>query len=266
MSGPIGVFDSGVGGLTVYRALREEMPSEDLVYLGDTARLPYGTKSRDTVIRYSMKNVEFLLSHGVELLVVACNTASALALDDIRKNVDIPVVGVIEPGADAAVAAARGGAIGVLGTASTVESGAYRRAIEARNPTLRVVQKACPLFVPLAEEGWTDNAVARETARLYLEPLRGEGIDTLVLGCTPYPLLRKVISEAIGPGVVLVDSATEAARAVREARSRSLLRRHSDFGPGERHFFVTDDSARFRQVAEAFLGSPIERLERVDIT
>ncbi len=265
MNGPIGIFDSGVGGLTVYRAIHEECPEEDLVYLGDTARLPYGTKSPETVVRYSMKNVEFLLSHGIKLLVVACNTASALALDEIRARVDVPVVGVVEPGAEAAAAATRGGVIAVIGTESTVASGAYERAILARLPGARVIQKACPLFVPLAEEGWTDNAVAREAARLYLEPLRGQGIDTLVLGCTHYPLLRPVIAESVGAGVVLVDSAREAARVVHERLSNVSLRRGSDWGPGEKHFFVTDASDRFRRVAESFLGSTIERLERVDI-
>jgi glutamate racemase len=265
VTGPIGVFDSGVGGLTVYRAIHEELPSEDLVYLGDTARLPYGTKSRETVVRYSMKNVEFLLSHGIKLLVVACNTASALALDEIRQAVDVPVVGVVEPGAEAAAAASRGGEVLVIGTESTVRSGAYEKAILERRPTLRVLQKACPLFVPLAEEGWVDNVVAREAARIYLEPFRGRGVDTLVLGCTHYPLLRNVIAEAIGPGVVLVDSAREAARSVRAALASALRIRQSDWGPGEKHFFVTDASERFRSVAETFLGGPIERLERVDI-
>jgi len=265
MSGPIGIFDSGVGGLTVYRAIHEQCPEEDLIYLGDTARLPYGTKSKETVVRYSMKNVEFLLQRGIKLLVIACNTASALALDEIREAVDIPVIGVVEPGAQAAAETTRGGAIGVIATESTISSGAYDRAIRALRPNARISSRACPLFVPLAEEGWIDNLVAHEAARLYLEPFRFEGIDTLVLGCTHYPLLRDTIAEAVGPAVTLVDSAAEAALAVHEKLQLQENRRISTWGSGEKHFFVTDDSDRFRRVAERFLGAEIEQLEKVDI-
>ena len=255
----IGVFDSGVGGLTVYRAVAEALPEAGLVYLGDTARLPYGTKSPETVVRYSMKNVEFLLGRGVELVVIACNTASALALDALRERLDVPVIGVVEPGAAAATKASRNGRIAVLATESTVRSGAYERAILANRPDAVVTSRACPLFVPLAEEGWIDNGVARETARIYLSPIRDSGIDTVVLGCTHYPLLRGVIGEAL-PGVEIVDSAAEAARAVRAA-----LPDGRSPGDGTEHFFVTDASERFQSVAERFLGRPVERLERVDI-
>ena len=200
---PIGIFDSGVGGLTVYRALHEHLPNERFVYLGDTARVPYGTKSLATVERYAVENARFLAAHGTKLLVVACNTASALALPAIRASLDIDVVGVIGPGARAA--ATNGKRIGVVATESTVQSGAYTAAIKKANVNATVVERACPLFVALAEEGWADNEVARMIAETYLQDLRA-GIDTLVLGCTHYPILREVIQQTVGDGVQLIDS------------------------------------------------------------
>lgn len=257
---PIGVFDSGVGGLTVVRRLREEFPRESFLFLGDTARLPYGTKSPQTVERYSLANVRFLLARDVKFLVVACNTASALALDAIAAAAaPVPVVGVIEPGADAAVATGRL-RIGVIGTEATIASGAYPRAIARRAADREVLVRACPLFVPLAEEGWTDNAVARETAEIYLADLRRERIEALVLGCTHYPLLKATIASVL-PDVALVDSADAVCEAVRPLLSPA--RRNED--ESEYHVCVTDAAQRFRVVAERFLGRTIDRLEHVDI-
>ena len=279
--GPIGVFDSGIGGLTVYKALRDSLPpAERLVYLGDTARVPYGTRSDATVVRYALEGGRFLARRGIKALVVACNTMSAVALDQLRTAMGRPVIGVIDPGVEAACRATKGGVIGVIGTAATVKSGAYPRAIARRRPEARVVARACPLFVPLAEEGWVDNEVTRATARVYLGDLRGSGIDTLVLGCTHYPLLKVVIGETVGPAVALVDSAEATAAAARSllADSGLLAPDGGDAGTGpigagagevlagdDDHFFVTDSSERFREVGARFLGRRLERLEQVDL-
>jgi glutamate racemase len=262
-AGGIGVFDSGLGGLTVLRALRDEAPAAGpFIYLGDTARVPYGTRSADTVARYALEGARFLLRHDVRALIVACNTMSAVALDALRRAVDLPVIGVIEPGAEAAARATRTNRIGVIGTPATIRSGAYTRALCARLPGASVVARACPLFVPLAEEGWVDNDVARLVARAYLGEFRGDGVDTLVLGCTHYPLLGKVIGEAIGPAVALVDSAAATAAA---ARAGGLIGADDAATGVEDRFFVTDAAERFREVGSRFLGRPIERLEQVDL-
>lgn len=267
-TGGIGVFDSGIGGLTVLHALRDSVPGAGpFIYLGDTARVPYGTKSNDTVVRYAVEGARFLLRHGVRALVVACNTMSAVAVEALQRVVEVPVIGVIEPGAEAASRATRSRRIGVIGTAATIKSGAYSSALRARLPGARIVARACPLFVPLAEEGWVDNDVARQVARIYLDDLAADGVDTLVLGCTHYPLLRKVIGDTVGPGVTLVDSAVATAEAVR-ARLAETERPPSggaDDGAAD-HFFVTDSSERFREVGSRFLGRRIERLELVDLT
>ncbi len=261
--GGIGVFDSGIGGLTVFKALRAELPpSENLLYLGDTARVPYGTKSAETVVRYAREGARFLGERGVKALVVACNTMSAVALPILEKELRFPIIGVIEPGAEAASRATRSGSIGVVGTAATIGSGEYTRAIARHRADARVTARSCPLFVPLAEEGWVDNEVARFTARAYLGTLRG--IDTLVLGCTHYPLLKKVIGEAVGPGVQLIDSAEATAVAARASLEKhGLLARGGR--AGEDHFFVTDSSERFHEVGSRFLGRTLARLERVNL-
>jgi len=267
---PIGIFDSGVGGLTVYRALHEHLPNERFVYLGDTARVPYGTKSLATVERYAVENARFLAAHGTKLLVVACNTASALALPAIRASLDIDVVGVIGPGARAA--ATNGKRIGVVATESTVQSGAYTAAIKKANVNATVVERACPLFVALAEEGWADNEVARMIAETYLQDLRA-GIDTLVLGCTHYPILRAVIQQTVGDGVQLIDSGEATAVEVKSLlKEKNLARLTRPTGALERqlcddldHFYVTDAAERFSRVAERFLGSKPSRLEAVEI-
>jgi glutamate racemase len=256
----IGVFDSGVGGLTVFHALERALPKEAMVYLGDTARVPYGTRSPSTVTRYSLEAATFLERQQVKLIVVACNTASSVALDAMREQAHFPVLGVIEPGARKAVQSSRKGPIGVIGTRATVASGAYKRAIQALEPEAQVLSQACPLFVPLAEEGWTDNAVAREVAKIYLEPFKRAKVDTLVLGCTHYPLLRSVIGETL-PGVTLVDSADSVAEEVRALFDGEPKLAAPQDGPPEHHFYVTDAPEPFQVVAERFLGRAIRCLE-----
>jgi glutamate racemase len=256
----IGIFDSGVGGLTVQKAIIERLPGLDTVYLGDTARVPYGTKSPEVVTQYSLRNARFLLSREISLLVVACNTASAVALPALRAALGVPVLGVVEPGARAAARASRAGRVGVIGTESTVASGAYQAAILAARPGAEVLARACPLFVPLAEEGWTDPAdeVVRAVARRYLRPFVEAGVDALVLGCTHYPLLRGAIAAEL-PGVVLVDSA--------QAIAAEVAAQIGDLpdGEGAHRFFVTDVPGRFLRVAERFLGAAVESAEQVDI-
>jgi glutamate racemase len=259
---PIGVFDSGIGGLTVVQALMRILPRERLIYLGDTARWPYGTKSAEVVRRYSIENSEFLMERGIKALVVACNTSTALAGSTLRERFAVPVVGVIEPGAAAAVRATRKGKVGVIGTEATISSGEYTRALRRLRRDLEIYTRACPLFVPLAEEGWVDNAIAATTAQLYLSSLRHSGIDALVLGCTHYPLLRAVIASTMGPRVTLVDSATATAEAVSETLGREgLLRKR---GAGGASFFVTDAPDRFIKVGSRFLGSHVDSAVRVE--
>jgi len=269
---PIGIFDSGVGGLTVYRALHEHLPNERFVYLGDTARVPYGTKSLATVERYAVENARFLATHGIKMLVVACNTASALALPAIRAALDIDVAGVIGPGARAAVAGSKGKRIGVIATESTVRSGAYTAAIQKADPEAQITERACPLFVALAEEGWSDGEVARTVAETYLSDLRAQ-IDTLVLGCTHYPILREVIQDVVGDEVALIDSGEATAAEIKLLlQQRDLARLTLPTGALERHlcddldhFYVTDAAERFARVAERFLGSKPSRLEAVEV-
>jgi glutamate racemase len=265
---PIGVFDSGVGGLTVVRTLSERLPGEEIVYLGDTARVPYGSKSAETVVRYSRLSTRFLIERGVKLIVVACNTASAYAVETLRAELPLPVLGVVEPGAAEAVAATRVGHVGVIGTLGTVRSEAYARAIGRLDARIRVSALACPLFVPLAEEGWLDGDVPVAIARRYLGELRERApdLDTIVLGCTHYPLLRptlaRVATELFSHEVTLVDSAEAMARAARrELELRGLVRTTAK--PGLR-CYVTDE-ARIGEVGARFLGRPIGDVERVDL-
>ncbi len=258
----IGVFDSGIGGLTVVQALIEVLPHEHLIYLGDTGRYPYGTKSAETVRRYSLENAEFLIDKGIKLLVVACNTVSAVALDAVRAAVAIPVLGVIEPGARAAVTHTRNRKVGVIGTEVTIASGAYTQALKRLQPGLEIYTRACPLFVPLAEEGWTDNDIARATASLYLTSLKRSGIDTLVLGCTHYPLLAEVIAEFMGRKIRLVDSAQTTAHAARAVLAEHGLARRT--GTGSVSFFVTDAPDRFQKVGARFMGQRVESAVRIE--
>lgn len=270
---PIGIFDSGVGGLTVYRALHERLPTEHFIYLGDTARVPYGTKSLSTIERYAIENARFLEAHDIKLLVVACNTASALALPAIRDSVSLPVVGVIGPGSRRAAEIAAGKMVAVIGTEATVQSSAYARAISKIDPSTRVIERACPLFVPLAEEGWADSEVAGAVAEQYLGDLRQLDLGALVLGCTHYPILRDLISEVVGTDVPLIDSGEAAAREVQQlleannlaasARGQEMVERQlcDDLD----HFYVTDAAERFAKVAERFLGSAPSVLEAVEV-
>jgi len=270
---PIGIFDSGVGGLTVYRALHERLPNERFVYLGDTARVPYGTKSLATVERYAVENSRFLEAHGIKLLVVACNTASALALPAIRKAIKVPVIGVIEPGSRAAVEVAQGSDIGVIATEATVQSHAYAKAIASMGAKGRVIERACPLFVSLAEEGWANTDVARVVARDYLSEFGKTELGALVLGCTHYPILADVIGEILGRNINLIDSGAATARDVESLLESSDLTHEDILGLYQErqlcddldHFYVTDAAERFAKVAERFLGSAPSILEAVEI-
>ncbi|MBN1652315.1 MAG: glutamate racemase [Deltaproteobacteria bacterium] len=260
----IGVFDSGLGGLTVVRAIIEQLEFEDIVYLGDTARIPYGTRSAQTVVRYARNCAEKLREHDIKLLVVACNTVSAVALDILREQIDLPILGVIAPGAKAAVEASRRGRIGVIGTLATIASGAYVRAITAIDPRMKVYARATPLLVPLAEEGWTQGEVPRLAVRHYFEPLVESDIDVVVLGCTHYPLLRSVIEGEVGMlfsrPISVVDSAQATAQQLasllREKRLRAEKKR-----PGSLRLMVTDKPGRFAEVASRFLGRNLDGLD-----
>jgi glutamate racemase len=254
---PIGIFDSGMGGLTVMRALKARLPNESFVYLGDTARLPYGTKSADTVTRYAVQAAAALMTHDIKLMVVACNTASAAAVPTLRGSLSVPVVGVIEPGAEAAVAAVPDGPIAVIATEGTVRGGAYVRAIQAVSPQMPVVQQACPLFVALAEEGLTDGPIAEAVAHRYLDPLLATmpAPRGLVLGCTHFPVLKPVIARC-APGVVLIDSAETTAAAVEKVLTEQGLLNLD--GPGFSRFLATDAPGRFAHLGEIFLGEPID--------
>jgi glutamate racemase len=263
-NGSIGVFDSGVGGLTVLREIVRALPNEDCVYLGDTARLPYGNKSRDTVTKFALKNSSFLVSLGIKFLVIACNTAASAGLDAVKESFDVPTTGVIKPEARRAATATKNGKVGVIGTRSTIASGAYERAIHQHDSGITVFSRPCPLFVPLAEEGWFEEDVTRLVAERYLMDLINEGIDTLVLGCTHYPLLKKVIAETVGRDVALVDSAVPIAREVKDTlKSMGMLR---DVNRRRRlTYYVTDDPKIFTQVGESFLGFPLDDVRHVDI-
>jgi glutamate racemase len=255
----IGVFDSGVGGLTVFREIARALPRQPLIYLGDSARVPYGTKSPATILRYSREAAQHLLSYDIGMLVVACNTATAAALPQLQAELKIPVIGVIEPGARAAVEKTSG-VVGVLATEGTVRSKAYSRAIHAIDPDVEVFESAAPLFVPLAEEGWANTHVAREVAEIYLEPLIDAGIDTLVLGCTHYPILRGTIEQVVGGAVQIVDSAETTAATVRD-----LLGNASGVDQPLLQFLVTDAEERFRRIAGEFLEHEIRDLQLVSL-
>ena len=266
----IGVFDSGFGGLTVLKALLELVPGADYAYFGDTARLPYGSKSVETVARYAVEAAHFLESNGARMLVIACNTATALALDQITSAAHVPVVGVVEPGAESASSATHNQKIVVIGTEATVSSHAYRKALEARG--LHAREKACPLLVPLVEEGWVEHSVTEQVARIYLSEAFADGFhdaDTLVLGCTHYPLLKPLLQRVTPGHVSIVDSAESTARAV--ASHFEQLVPHPAVDAEERRsaprlkFFATDSTEKFRRLGERFLGHPIEGVQHVDL-
>lgn len=259
---PVGVFDSGIGGLTVLAAVQRTLPGENFLYLGDTARLPYGTKSTETVTRYALRAAKFLVGRDIKLLVVACNTASAAALPVLEAALPVPVLGVVIPGAREAARHSRG-TVGVIGTESTIASSTYTRAVLARRPELRVVTQACPLFVPLAEEGWFDHPVTHEIARIYLAPLAEAAVDTVILGCTHYPLLKDAIAGQLGPGAALVDSGEAVAGEVAAYLGKENRRR--DGGPGGLRVCVTDTTERFRRIARTIIPNGLTALELVDL-
>jgi glutamate racemase len=260
---PIGVFDSGIGGLTVVHALQRELPNENIVYFGDTARVPYGPKSPQVVRGYAAQDVDFLLSQDVKMVVIACNTVSAVALDVVQKHAKMPVVGVIIPGAQAAITATTRKRVGVIGTIATVESNAYPNAIRQIDRQVQVFSRACPLFVPLAEEGWIDHKVTELVAKEYLFTFRLEKIDTLILGCTHYPVLRNAIRSVVEPNVTLIDSGSATAAEVSYVLDEHGLRNTSTERPNMQ-FYVSDLPARFTEIGERFLGQKMGRVRRAE--
>jgi len=260
----IGIFDSGIGGLTVAREIFRLLPNENAVYFGDTGRYPYGPRSPEIVRRFARQDVNFLIEQGVKFIVVACNTASSLALDYIKRIYNVPMLGVIEPGARGAIEKTTSHRIGVIGTHGTISSMAYDKSLRALDGSLKIYSRACPLFVALAEEGYIDQPATRLIAEDYLKEIKRKNIDTLILGCTHYPLLKKPIADIMGRGVRLIDSAEETARATRQALLELQLT-NSSMGPGKRQFFVSDSPEKFKKIGQLFLGRKIGKVGLVDI-
>ena len=258
----IGVFDSGVGGLTVAKELIHQLPYENIVYFGDTARVPYGIKSKETVIRFSIENILFLLKQDVKLICVACNTVSSFALPVIKHHFKVPIVGVISPGVREAVYATQNNRIGVIGTKGTVKSKSYELEIKQLDPKAKVTAVACPLFVPFAEEGWLSGEVVLDVAKTYLKPLKEAGVDTVILGCTHYPLLKPVIRKVMGDGVTLIDSAQQVAIEVKKILAQEGLLNKK--GKGKHRFYVSDNPEWFSELAKRFLGKPAKNVKRVN--
>jgi len=261
---PIGIFDSGVGGLTVFRAIERRLPNESLIYLGDTARVPYGTRSLATVERYALEDAAFIQSKNVKAIVIACNTISALAANRLREQSPVPIIGVIRAGARRAIEMTQSGYVGVIATEGTIASGAYERAMLSMRGGLEIISRACPLFVPLAEEGWVEHPVTRQVAEEYLAEMRSSRVDTLVLGCTHYPILRPVIEQVMGDQIAYIDSGEAVADVVANMLSEQGLLRMTN-QPRTEEFYVTDSASRFRRVAEFFLGRPLELIESVEL-
>ena len=268
---PIGIFDSGIGGLTVFRSVRKEVPNEDIVYFGDTARVPYGTKSKETITKFSINNVQFLEGFRVKMVIVACNTASSLSLEALQAKFSIPIIGVIEPGAREALRRTKNGRIGVIGTKSTIGSNAYETGLKRLDPSVKVFSGACPLFVPFVEEGWLEGDVISRVASTYLESLKSFKIDTLILGCTHYPLLARVIQKIMGNKVRLVNSAEETAKEARRLMAKlKIAQTRSPASPAGRRrstelrFYVSDEPEQFRSLGERFLGTSIQSVAKVD--
>lgn len=263
-SNPIGIFDSGVGGLTVVKKIVSLLPNENIIYFGDTARVPYGTKSNDTVIEYAFQDAKFLLNKNVKIIVVACNTASSIALKALQDKLSIPVIGMIEPGTKLALQKTKSGRIGIIGTNATINNKAYSKELLRLDPKLKVYEKACPLFVPLAEEGLINHPATRLIAEEYLGELKEDDIDTLVLGCTHYPILAKVIQKVIGNKVELIDSGTAASFVVKDyLEGQGLLNKSNNIGLSE--FYVSDLPKRFKEIAERFLGRSLEHVHKIDL-
>jgi glutamate racemase len=264
-SAPIGVFDSGIGGLTVVREIMRQLPDEDIIYFGDTARVPYGPKSPETVTRYAHEITSFLQAEGAKNIVIACNTATAHAIDSLREHFDLPITGVVDPGARAVVSTSANRRVGVVGTLGTISSGAYERAIHALDKDMFVTSRACPLFVPLVEEGWLEHPATQMIANDYLGAMRAKGIDSLVLGCTHYPLLKPVIANAVGSEIQLIDSAEETAGEVARLLTIRKLRHPPREGPAAHRFIASDVPEQFRNVGRLFLGSAIDHVETVTL-
>ncbi len=261
---PIGVFDSGLGGLTVVSAIQKLLPDESIIYFGDTARVPYGNKSTDLIRGYSLEISDYLLNQNTKLLVVACNTASALALMTLKEHLDIPVIGVIEPGVRAALTATRNNRIGVIGTISTIQSNVYQKELRNRYEKISVFGQPCPLFVPLVEEGWVDDDITRRVAKIYLKDLNAQDIDTLILGCTHYPLLKSVLQETVLPGTILVDSAEVVTKEIRSILNDLNLKTSAE-DTGTLSCYVSDLPARFEMVASRFLGDSIAHVSKIHL-
>ncbi len=264
---PIGVFDSGVGGLTVVREIMRQIPQERIVYFGDTARVPYGTKSKDTVIRYSRQIVRFLKTRNVKAIVIACNTASAYAMETLQRELDLPIIGVVKPGAKVAASATTGGNIGVIGTEGTVGSHIYRDYIQSLRPDAKVFEKACPLFVSLAEEGWWKDPITEAVARRYLQEVKEQRVDTLILGCTHYPLLRSTVRKVMGENVNLVNPAYETAISLKELLHKEQMdnQGHNKTGENPYEFFVSDAAERFKAFANSILPFDITNTQQIQI-
>ncbi len=261
---PIGVFDSGIGGLTVLKEIVEQLPGENIVYFGDTARIPYGTRSKETVIKYFFQSVRFLLTKDIKAIVVACNTASALAMEEAQKVFDIPIIGVVDPGSKAAAASTKNATIGVIGTEGTINSGAYQRKIRQILPSAEIIGISCPLFVPIVEEGWENSDVAYIAAKKYLLELKEHNIDSLVLGCTHYPALRYTINKVLGDKVTLINPAYETAKATKNMlKDRNLLSDKID--GGKCNYFVSDDPEKFKRIGGNILRKEIAFVQKVNI-
>lgn len=263
-SKPIGVFDSGVGGLTVVKELSRLLPNEKIIYFGDTGRVPYGNKSKETIVHYSLQVAYFLMKKKIKMLVVACNTASSVSLPTLKRHFHIPVLGVIEPGARSAIEATGTKNIGVIGTLGTVKSGAYKKALKKINSSVKVYQNACPLFVHLAEDGWNKNKIARLISDEYLKPFKGKGIDTLILGCTHYPILKDVIQQSAGKKVQLIDSGKETAKEVKRIlEKKNMLNKSKSAEKNQSVFYVSDLPHKFKEVSQRFLARELKKVHKV---
>ncbi len=261
---PIGIFDSGIGGLTVVKRVMAMLPNENIVYFGDTARVPYGTKSNETVIEYSYQDAQFLINKNVKLIIVACNTASSIAINKLKEKFNIPIIGVIKPGSHLAMESTTNSRIGVIGTHTTINNKAYSRELKRLEKNLEIIEKPCPLFVPIAEEGWLDHEATKLIAKEYLQDLKDFGVDTVVLGCTHYPLLSGVIQEVMGDSVTLIDSGMAASLEVEDYLKGRGIKNDSN-QLGTHHFYVSDLPAKFKTVAERFLGTEVKHIEKIDV-
>ena len=261
---PIGIFDSGIGGLTVAKRIIAMLPNENIVYFGDTARVPYDTKSNETVIEYSYQDAQFLINKNVKLIIVACNTASSIAINKLKEKFNIPIIGMIEPGTHLALESTKNGRIGVIGTNATISNKAYSSELNRVEKDLKIIEKPCPLFVPIAEEGWLDHEATKLIAKEYLQDLIDFGVDTVILGCTHYPLLSGVIQEVMGDSVKLIDSGMAASLEVEDYLNGRGVRNDSN-QLGTHQFYVSDLPAKFKSVAERFLGTEVKHIEKIDI-